>query len=63
MQLLRRLVIVATIHNFTFSAQHIPGITNAVSDSLSRFQMDRFRQLAPDAAPNPCLLPSDVMFT
>ena len=35
--------------NITFSALHIPGKDNNIADALSRFQVQRFRALAPDA--------------
>ena len=35
--------------NVAFTARHIPGKANNVADALSRFQMGRFRESAPDA--------------
>ena len=49
MKLLRRLTWCAAKHNFTVHAQHLPGKLNSVADALSRFQMDIFRNLAPQA--------------
>ena len=37
----------------TYRAQHIPGRRNEIADSLSRFQHERFRQLALLADHNP----------
>ena len=62
MKLMRRLVITAGLHNFSFVAEHVPGVNNAIADALSRFQMPRFRKLAPHAQEQPCQLPCDVMF-
>ena len=62
MRLMRRLVITAGIYNFTFVAEHVPGVHNSIADALSRFQMTRFRKLAPDAQKEPCQIPSEVMF-
>ena len=45
-------------YNIYFKARHIPGKQNEVADSLSRFQMDRFRALAPLADANPTPIPS-----
>lgn len=49
MSLLRFLVLKCLHVNILFRAQHIPGQKNSISDALSRFQMARFRQLAPTA--------------
>ena len=63
MRLMRRLTWCAASGNFIIIAKHIPGINNNIADALSRFQVSRFRQLAPGAALKPCQcpLPSDVM--
>ncbi len=61
MSLIRRLVICAATNNFDFSAVHIPGLNNSIADALSRFQMDRFRALAPEADASPCQVPPDVL--
>jgi hypothetical protein len=53
MSLLRKLVLTAATHNFLFFASHVPGRTNLIGDALSRFQMDKFRRLAPQASPTP----------
>lgn len=60
MTLMRRLVIMAAQNSFDFCAKHIPGCKNEISDALSRFQMARFKSLAPQAAPLPCPIPSDL---
>lgn len=57
MHLVRLLVSVCLSQNILFKAQHIPGCRNNVADALSRFQMDRFRALAPDADPKPTPIP------
>ena len=33
------------------TAVYVEGLQNDITDSLSRFQMGRFRELAPDASP------------
>lgn len=43
---------------FTLTAKHVPGVKNGIADSLSRFQMSRFRLLAPDASRAPCPIPT-----
>ena len=60
MQLVRTLVIRCLELNIHFKARHIPGIDNGIADALSRFQMARFRHLAPGADPNITPLPADL---
>jgi hypothetical protein len=62
MQLMRRLVLVAAQYSFAYSAIHVPGVENGVADSLSRFQMSRFRILAPQAAAQGSPIPEGVLF-
>ena len=57
MDLVRAITILTLEHNLSFTARHIPGLDNSIADSLSRFQMDRFRHLAPNASPSPCVIP------
>ena len=61
MDLVRAITILTLVHNFTFTAKHIPGLDNSIADSLSRFQMDRFHLLAPNASPTPCTIPPSAM--
>ena len=49
MSLIRTLHFCAAKHNFTASAKHVPGTHNSIADALSRFHMQVFRQLAPEA--------------
>ena len=53
MLLMRRLTWCAAVNNFCFKAAFVEGCLNTVSDSLSRFQIARFRQLAPQAQETP----------
>ena len=46
---------------FAFTATHIPGLDNSIADSLSRFQMDRFRTMAPSASPTASAIPPSAM--
>ena len=57
MDLVRAITILTLEQNFSFTARHIPGLDNSIADSLSRFQMDRFRHLAPNASSSPCVIP------
>jgi hypothetical protein len=63
MDLLRAIVLCTLTNNFTFTAKHVRGIDNGIADSLSRFQMDRFKPLAPLASPLPCVIPSSMIQT
>ena len=54
MVLLRNLTIKCLQKNIVIKAEHVPGVNNSITDALSRFQMDKFRLLAPNANPEPC---------
>ena len=47
MRLMRCLTWCAASGNFIIIAKHILGINNNIADAISRFQVSRFRQLAP----------------
>jgi hypothetical protein len=47
--------------NFTFLAQHIPGVQNKIADALSRFHWQEFKQLAPNAKPSPIQIPQQFL--
>lgn len=55
----------AAHNNFAVYSTYIPGVKNEIADSLSRFQMDRFRRLAPDAnnLSTPCPPLKEVIWT
>jgi hypothetical protein len=57
MHLVRRLTWCSALYNFTIYAEFLPGAVNVVADALSRQQLQRFRQLCPDAQLTPCLCP------
>ena len=57
MYLIRKLVLQSLICNIHFTARHVPGQSNALDDALSRFQIARFRQLAPHSDKMPTQLP------
>lgn len=63
MKFVRKLVWCEAKFNFTLRASFIPGCTNLIGDSLSRFQMNKFRRLVPqaDLNPTPCLQASELM--
>ncbi len=54
MILLRNLTLKCLQMNIVIKAEHVSGIDNSITDALSRFQMERFRSLAPDANLEPC---------
>ena len=47
MVFVRKLVLVCLEHNIFSKAKHIPGTHNILADSLSRLQVQIFKQLAP----------------
>ena len=51
--LLRLLTLKSVQCDFLFKAEHIPGKSNGIGDSLLCQQISRFRQLAPDADLHP----------
>ena len=47
MNFVRKLVLVCLKHNILFKARHISSFKNNLADALSRFQILRFKKLAP----------------
>lgn len=60
MHLVRALFLVSAKFNFRVCAAHVPGKTNAIADSLSRFNLQEFFRLAPDARPTPVEVPESL---
>ena len=58
MRLMRFLVLQCLKLNLIFKAIHVPGKENNIADSLSRFQMARFAEMAPEAAGEPAVVPN-----
>ncbi len=58
MHLVRMLVLQCLKFNICFRAVHVPGKLNDKADALSRFQMVRFRRVAPEAEEVMTPLPS-----
>ena len=52
MTLVRTLYFCAAHYNMHVMITHIIGTNNCIADAISRFQMDRFRSLAPHANPH-----------
>ena len=61
MNLIRLITFQTLKYNFTFTAKHVPGLDNSIADSLSCFQVSRFRLLAPDASPTPYPIPAYLL--
>ena len=61
MVLLRHLSLLAARHSFVFTARHVPGKSNTIADAISRFEFQRFHQLAPHASPTATLVPPWVL--
>lgn len=60
MSLLRNLFYIAAKHEFTVNVKHIPGVNNTLADRLSRLQLDKFRNMAPNADKEPTKVPKDL---
>ena len=60
MSLVRRLFFLAVNHNFSVAFKYIPGTKNSIADALSRFQMEKFRTLKPNAATHPTPIPHNI---
>ena len=57
MVLLRHLSLLAARHSFVFTARHVPGKSNAIADAISRFEFQRFHQLATYGSPTATPVP------
>ena len=58
MVLVRKLYLYAAQLGFAVSLKHILGIYNPVADSISRFQVSKFKELVPDADDTPTQIPA-----
>ena len=56
-KLMRMLTWITAQCNFTVHAEHVPGKHYNIADAISRFQMKKFRSLAPDTDPHPTPCP------
>ena len=61
MSLIRPLYLFAAKTGFSISFKHIFGIYNPLADALSRFQMQKFFSLMPEADKTPTELPDSVI--
>ena len=53
MALVRDIFFSAAKGDFVVFVQHIFGVDNSIADSKSRLQVQRFRELVPEADPHP----------
>lgn len=61
MDLLRFFTLITLRFNMYVRAKHIEGTKNLIADSLSRFQMDRFHSLVPQADRTPYAIPDILL--
>ena len=61
MVLIRELTLLTMQHNFYFKVKHIEGVHNTKADPLSRFQMNKFRLMAPEANVSPEEIPQHLL--
>ena len=61
MVLLRDLVLSCLSHNILFRAQHVPGLQNSQADNISCFQVESFKELAPEADEFPTTVPTNLL--
>jgi len=61
MRLLRSLLFAAARHSFSFSSQHVPGVSNQLADALSCFNWQEFHRLALEAQPLPTVVPPELL--
>ena len=61
MVLLRDLVLSCLSYNILFRAQYVPGLQNSQADNISRFQVDSFKELAPEADKFQTTVPTDLL--
>ena len=61
MVLLRDLVLSCLRYNILFRARHVPGLQNSQADYISRFQVENFKELAPEADEVPTTVPANLL--
>ena len=61
MALIRAIFMTAANNQFSLSLKFIPGKQNTAADLISRFQVDQFKLVVPDAEPLPTALPDKVL--
>ena len=61
MILARGLVLTSLKYNILFRAQHILGVHNSGADYISRFQVEQFKQISPEADVLPTPVPANLL--
>lgn len=61
MILVRDLVLSCLSHNILFRARHVPGLLNSQADYISRFQVQRFKDITPEADELPTPVPLNLL--
>ena len=61
MILVRDLVLTSLKYNILFRARHIPGVHNSGADYISRFQVEQFKQISPEADVLPTPVPANLL--
>ena len=61
MILVRDLVLTSLRHNIMFRARHIRGVHNTPADYISRFQVDKFKELCPGVDELPTTVPESLL--
>ena len=61
MVLVRGLTLLTLDHNFYFKVRRVEGIHNTKADPLSRFQIEKFRRMAPEADSVPKAIPAHLL--
>ena len=61
MILARDLVLTSLRHNIMFRARHIQGVHNSPADYISRFQVDKFKELCPEVDEFPTTMPESLL--
>ena len=61
MDLLHHLTLLTLHNNIYICAVHIPGKYNDIADAISRFQYQKFRNVAPEADTKPSPIPAIVV--
>lgn len=61
MKLLRPLVLLTMLNDIQFKAIHFSSSENSIADAISRFQLQRFRALGPQADMQPEQIPAEFL--